>query len=707
MTFLLTILTVSALVFGLSLIRQRAANGWREALLVLFAVVYAGIMVVSEALSLVNRYHRGPIACIVAVVSVGVIVLAVKRKSARMFAGVRFAWRAWTGPLSRWERMAVYVVLTAICLKGAESVLLPPTTQDALVYHIPRYLHWFEHGNLAFYDTAIQRQNYIAPGFSQLLACADAIANGDRLFHLIQLCAFLALAAGSTLLAGECGAGVRGQVLTGILVCTTPVTLAQTTTVYCDILSAASLVAFSYFYLRNLREGRVTQSTAWAGVMAGLAVLSKTQGLLFVPILACAIGSVALLRSDWRGRKERMRVTVAVALLAGCFLVPHTMRNFSYYGRPSGCAESDTILRYPFSPPNWAYTLTCRTADVSALPIPSLNRRIGRAIGRLFPNCSANPRLHFLDTSYSHSTGSLTSATTGTFFLSLAVCLLGGVALVRNRDVWGGALMLGCFACFTAFSALIIWMPWDNRFFNGLFAIGVAVSVAACEKRWSARRGRRALAILASVLALPAIGVNAATYVPALAYASLEKFEPGSGGRRVRDAVRDGSLFRKIRTPPPGIAPELRRGYHYLLVRRERLYWGAGTASQLFLGPAYTDVVAFLESAVKDGCLPDITFFPYDSSSRFSLDLEYHYWRLARGKRPRLTFVASSRDYPAGAVAVGERARLAVCALEAVSPSTYLQGAQSVRVYTNRLFAVYRNEGPETRSAAVNGGKGK
>ena len=692
MTLFLPCLTAFALVCGLSLIRQGNVRGWRESLLVLFAMVYGGVFLLSESLSLVNRFHRGPIAGIVAAVSIGVIVYAVRRKSLRTCVGIRPAWRGWVASLSRWERVALYVVVVALCVKVVEGLILPPTTQDALVYHIPRYLHWFEQGNLAFYDTAIQRQNYITPGFSLLLACADAIAGGDRLFHLVQFSSFLTLAAASTLLAGVYGAGVRGQTLTGILVCTVPVTLAQTTTVFCDILAAAPLVAFCYFYSQNLRKKKMMGHTLWAGVMAGLAVICKTQGLLYVPLLTLAMGGYEFIRSDWRGKKQLMGVTAVVALLAGCFVVPHTIRNHSYYGRFSGCAESETILRYPFSLTHWAYTQTCRSVDVSALPIPPLNRRIGHAIQSLFPICSRNPRLHFQNTSYAHGSGSLISATTGTFFLSCVVCLLGGVAALRNRDMRALFLLIGNIACFMAFSALIIWMPWDNRFFIGLFAIGVAVAVAALEKRWKSNTGRNLLAAAAVVFAIPAIFSNAATYVPAFAYAKRGDFVAGSGARVIREAVRDGSLLPKIITPPSEVDAELLHGYHYLLVPRRYLYWGAGTATQLFVRPAYTELVDFLQRAVLEGCATAITFFPYDQHSRLPMDWEYHYWRLTRESRPHVTFVAASRDYPVGPVSRQGKPLLGICARDALPPDTFLSGSRRTCVYTNRVFGVYRYE---------------
>lgn len=682
------ILTPLAWLCGVAEFRRATGRGWREAAILTCALIYTTVFVVSEVLSAFNAFHCAPIAAFWWSVSAVVLARGMAKSRRPRLEIVRLHIAQVLAGLPRWCKHALVFAGALLLLKLIEGIILPPTTMDALTYHLPRLLHWFEHGNLSFFDTAILRQNYISPGFSLLLAHVDAFSGGDYYYHAIQWMAAVLLGVSATLLAQAYGAGLAGQAVTGVLVLTSPVTVAQSTTAYCDILAAWPLVAFSYFFTQALRSSRAAWDIFGSGLIGGLAFLSKTQNLLFIPILAAGIAGWEFRQADGAGRRRLVRLSAGAACLAVLFLLPHVLRNLHAYGRPMGCPETDTLYRYPLSFGSWLYTLTCRVSDILALPLPPVNAWVGGVIHRLFPHFAGNPAYHFPGNLFVRSSGSLTSGTSGTWFLTCVICGIGVIRAATGRGYRLLVLPLSAFLCFALFNACFAWMPWDNRFFIGLLAIATAAAVVTFDVGCSNGKALRAAVGSCCLAALPAVLLNLTLYVPGFVYRKSANAEKGLGWREVSTSFRNGTLCQKIMHPPAGIDPELERGYHYLLTSRDRLRWGEGRLTQTFMYPAYSEAVARLGVAVaQEGCDRRVVLFPYVKQAQFPLDWEYQYWQLANGTG--ISFVSADAESAARMSASG-RPVLAVCPVGGTPPNTFLSGQDQTCVYTNALMAIYR-----------------
>jgi 4-amino-4-deoxy-L-arabinose transferase-like glycosyltransferase len=92
------------------------------------------------------------------------------------------------------------------------------------------------------------------------------------------------------------------------------------------------LVLLSYRF-----TDRPTQGRAFAlGVLAGLAALTRAEGLWFIPVL--------LLPLAWRAGQHRLRLSVVAVLGALVLLVPWTVRNYAAFHRFVPVANSGAVI---------------------------------------------------------------------------------------------------------------------------------------------------------------------------------------------------------------------------------------------------------------------------------------------------------------------------------------------------------------------------
>lgn len=684
---LIGIFFLVALISGLSLIRSVSNRGWRESSLLLFSIIYFVVILLSEGLSCFDDFHRFPVAIFWWIVAISVITLNLVTKSYRVFKEISAVYGKNVNMLTGLEKVSVYFVLGVIVLKLTEGMILPPTTQDALAYHIPRFFHWFHQGNLSFYETFYPVQNYIVPGYSLLLANIDALFHADYFYFIVQWTSFVLLGVTCSLIAKILGAGNRWQLMSAVFTWLMPIAVAQSTSTYCDLLAAATLISFVYFYLKLVNYG---SDVLWCGIVCGLAVLSKTQNILFVPILTVVI-ALLFFPCYWRSLKKKMIVSTAViALIAGSMLLPHVVRNYSCYGRPIGCEHNDALYNYPFSLKSWFYTQTIQTSDLCALPISPVNKQSAAVIKRMFPAYYGNPRYHSTNTApFKQSTGSLISDTTGTFFPVILLWLCGGFVAAIKRKWRLVGLLFSSYVCFATFCAKVAWMPWNNRFFIGELAFASTVAILTLSQTVRASKLVLFFLSLSFVFALPSTFVNMATYVPGFVYRKGNAIEYGSGARILKKSLKDRTFFHQLLYPPDDVPVALRRGYHFLLVPRESRYWGSGTMSQLQIQPAYHGVMKCIVGLLKKNPISDIIILPLEGSRPFPLEWEYHYWRLARASNIDVPFLFLTFDGAVRHMVGAGEAVLVVCSKDYIPSQGLVPGYVPELIYTNNAFAVY------------------
>ena len=188
---------------------------------------------------------------------------------------------------------SVQVLFPLLILLTMTAVLYPPNTYDVLTYHMARVVHWMQNGSVAYYPTAIDRQNVMGPGAEYLLLLFQVLSFSDKLANLLQLSAFVILVISTLhiLRLFKTKGGLAGWIM--ILAVTAPIAIMEASGAKNDLVAAVMAIAvilscirFLIGHTNNIRLGEY----GLAGICLASAFLVKPTALLAaLPILATGI----------------------------------------------------------------------------------------------------------------------------------------------------------------------------------------------------------------------------------------------------------------------------------------------------------------------------------------------------------------------------------------------------------------------------------
>ena len=171
------------------------------------------------------------------------------------------------GALSKLDRLEIALlsgILFLLAGIGVTALVSPPNTTDAMVYHLPRIVHWLDHRSVAFYATHELRQLQMPPWAEYAMLQFHGLSGGDRFDNLVQWFSLAGSAIGVSLIAGLLGAGVRGQVLAAVLCATIPQAILEASGAKNDCVLAFWMVALVYYLLRFRQEPGAKNAWGWA-----------------------------------------------------------------------------------------------------------------------------------------------------------------------------------------------------------------------------------------------------------------------------------------------------------------------------------------------------------------------------------------------------------------------------------------------------------
>jgi 4-amino-4-deoxy-L-arabinose transferase-like glycosyltransferase len=436
------------------------------------------------------------------------------------------AWRA-AGGLDR----AMVVALGAILLAEAVLALLAePNNYDSQTYHLPRIEHWVTQRDVGFYATAIHRQITLAPGAEYLLLHLRLLTGGDSAYHLVQWAAGIGCLVAASRIAAQLGGSRRAQLITALLLGTTPMVVLQASSTQNDLVAAAWTACAGTLALDGLaRRARVGDVLA-LGTATGLTAITKNSGLLAVipMLLLWAAGQIKV------GPRYAQSAAIATTALAGAVAVaailvgPFMTRIAAEFGHPLGpprLRESVSMQRHdPGSVLVNGLRIGHTALDTPARP---LAKGGAEAIIGLARWIGVDPQDRA--TTFGQTTFPIASwypdedraAFPIAGFLALAAT---AIALIRPRILGGPARRVRAYAAAVTLAGLLYavtvkWQPWGNRLL--LFALTLAVPLAglllaALIERAARRHGpprRLGVALVTALLATSVLaGVLAAGY---------------------------------------------------------------------------------------------------------------------------------------------------------------------------------------------------
>jgi len=148
-----------------------------------------------------------------------------------------------------------------------------------MAYHLPRVVYWAQQHSVASFPTAYLNQLQFPPFAEYLSLHLWLLTGGDHLANLPQWFGYAGSMIATSALAGELGATVRGQIITALLVATTPNAILQATGAKNDCVLSFWLLCVILFSRRALEPGQQPWIAACA---VALALLTKGTAYLFI-----------------------------------------------------------------------------------------------------------------------------------------------------------------------------------------------------------------------------------------------------------------------------------------------------------------------------------------------------------------------------------------------------------------------------------------
>jgi Dolichyl-phosphate-mannose-protein mannosyltransferase len=214
--------------------------------------------------------------------------------------------------------------------------LAPPQTWDSLNYHLPRVAEWAQNRTVQHYITGVDSQNSKPPGAEFAILHFYVLAGSDRLANFVEWLAMLGSLVGVSWVARQLGANRTGQFLAVIIAATIPTGVVQASSTMTDYVVAFWVLCAVSEVLCMFADQQIKESAIFAGLAAGLVILTKPTGVPYlIPFILMA--AWALLRHV-QFRESLWLVGAACCLVLLLNLGTFT-RNYLLYGNPISSGE--------------------------------------------------------------------------------------------------------------------------------------------------------------------------------------------------------------------------------------------------------------------------------------------------------------------------------------------------------------------------------
>lgn len=462
-------------------------------------------------------------------------------------------------------------IIIVLVLTGTftSAILGTPNTCDALVYHIPRILHWTENGDVSFYSTHIQRQITHPPLLEYCFLQIWLLTGSDRFFNLVQWGSFVGCLALSVSFARAINASTTGIRLSLLYTATLPIAVMQASSPKNDLFFAFHMCAFAYFLMLTIKEFSWSYALM-ATASLGLSVSSKGTAFLFAPAIGLPLGIywlyVSISKKDFL---KKFAILASIALCAVILASPHLGRSLKHYDTISS-AGSDNLTNEDYSSSALLGNIVRMAAANLAVPVPILNQPLQYTLEKL-----TGEELNNKSNIYLGDSGrkfKLDAAPTETKMSNplhmLGFLLAAPYLLMRKRESAHSRIIAGCaVACFLVFALIIRWSDWITRYHLTflLLAAPLVGSTLGRGRPLSYSNPKYLVCILVSLIALACSFLN--VYRPVFPFRHLsvlttpryEQYFMYDNSSRKAQLERKSSMERVVNACLERIAPASNR----------------------------------------------------------------------------------------------------------------------------------------------------
>lgn len=465
---------------------------WRQAWLETFVFFGTVATLIIEILSPFSQIHQVALFCAWLICTLAIILYLLKshkiEKIKKYFSVQNFL--SLRHQLSKSD-FSLYYILFIFLLTGFIAVKMPPSTMDALAYHMSRVTNWMQNQNVIHYPTNAYRQLDQPPASSFFLLHLQSLSGGDLWAGLVQWFSMVGSVIGVSLIARELGANFKGQLLSSLFAATLPLGILQASTVQNDHVITFWLVCFTYGILFALNHPNNLQIFIFSGLSLGLACLSKGSAYFLALPLVCLL--FPLVGRYFKQNKLKLLSIGGILLVTVVLLnIGHWFRNYVVFGSPLGITGDG--VKTELLSLNAIISSTIRAFVIHlAIPVGSFNEAIENGVLWIHKYIlhldPSDPRLTYT-TRYpfriaywgtsnedASTTFSLNENVTTNFvhFLLIPISTLAYGLNKRLRTPVRSGYIFAMFASFFISAILIKWMPSATRYQMPVFILFSAV----------------------------------------------------------------------------------------------------------------------------------------------------------------------------------------------------------------------------------------
>ena len=385
------------------------------------------------------------------------------------------------------EWLALVAILMLLALTGIAAFVSPPNTWDVMEYHMPRVVQWIERRSLAYYPTHDCPQLFYPPFAEWTILHFHLLAGSDRFSNLVQWCSFIGCIIGASYAAELLGAKRQGQWIAALLSATLPIAVLAASGSKNDLVLAFWTLSAGAFALDLCKDHSIS-GVVFVGLAAGLALLTKwTAYLLCPPLIAGCLLPCLRERAARRLISWLLIPAIIVVVNAG-----HYARNMNFTGSPMGLSSpnGDGIELLRIQNPTIRTTAANLVRNV-ALHLGTgslrLNARINSILRAAISTIGVDP-------DNKDATRSVFRVNPHTYneyfagspfhFILLSAAILWTLLRRRYWRIELVSFVLGVFAAFVSFSALVPWWPTSARLHTAPLIFSMAAIAVLLERAW-------------------------------------------------------------------------------------------------------------------------------------------------------------------------------------------------------------------------------
>ena len=370
-------------------------------------------------------------------------------------------------------KLTISVIILILIATLATGIIYPPNNWDSMTYHMARVVNWIYNSSVAFYPTAIDRQNYSAPLAEFAIMHLQILTGSDLYANTIQWLSFLIVIVLGILVSAELGLSKKQQLFTAIIIATLPMAILQASSTQNDLVVSGFIFSFAFYMLR-LKDRLSIENIAFASISLGLAFLTKGTAYMFCAAIGLVLGAVVLYKNNI-SNKHLFKTAIILFLIVFFALLVNTgnySRNYDLYQHPLSKGAL-IVSNSEYSLPALFSNIIRNGAIHLATPFKIANNYIYDSIKTVLGPQLNNPKTTFSGTSFiirfdyhEDVAGNL---------LHMLIIIIGAVSLpllwskglYRNTIWYSISIIIGVIL----YSLLLSWQPWASRLHTPFFIL--------------------------------------------------------------------------------------------------------------------------------------------------------------------------------------------------------------------------------------------